>query len=78
MLKLLWQPIRVIGFPNYEKGENVDMSLDNLLTLTDFYYVSTDSNTYLLMKRDNEAAKALHTAFAIRMEYYTLRTNRIP
>ena len=78
MLKLLWQPIRVIGFPNYEKGENVDMSLDNLLTLTDFYYVSTDSNTYLLMKRDNEVAKALHTAFAIRMEYYTLRTNRIP
>ena len=54
------------------------MSLDNLLTLTDFYYVSTDSNTYLLMKRDNEATKALHTAFAIRMEYYTLRTNRIP
>ena len=54
------------------------MSPGNLLTLTDFYYVSTDSNTYLLMKRDNEAAKALHTAFAIRMEYYTLRANRIP
>ena len=27
------------------------------------------SNTYLLMKRENEAAKALRTAFDIRMEY---------
>ena len=27
------------------------------------------SNTYLLMKRGNEAAKALRTAFDIRMEY---------
>lgn len=31
------------------------------------------SNTYLLMKRGNEAAKALHTAFDIRMEYAHLR-----
>lgn len=27
---------------NYEKDENVDMSLGNLLTLADFYQVSTD------------------------------------
>ena len=31
------------------------------------------SNTYLLMKHGNEAAKALHTAFDIRMEYARLR-----
>jgi len=30
---------------NYEKDENVDMSLGNLLTLADLYHVSTD---YLL------------------------------
>ena len=27
---------------NYEKDENVDMSLGNLLTLVDFYQVNTD------------------------------------
>ena len=34
---------------NYEKDENVDLSLDNLLTLADFYHVSTD---YLLCRTE--------------------------
>lgn len=34
---------------NYEKDENVDMSLGNLLTLADFYQVSTD---YLLCRTE--------------------------
>ncbi len=34
---------------NYEKDENVDMSLGNLLTLADFYHVSTD---YLLCRTE--------------------------
>ena len=34
---------------NYEKDENVDISLGNLLTLADFYHVSTD---YLLCRTE--------------------------
>lgn len=33
-------PCSTLG--NYEKDENVDISLGNLLTLADFYHVSTD------------------------------------
>lgn len=47
---------------NYEKDENVDMSLGNLLTLADFYHVSTD---YLLCRTElrehtNQSVFALH------------------
>ena len=47
---------------NYEKAENVDMSLGNLLTLADFYHVSTD---YLLCRTElrehiNKSASDLH------------------
>ena len=34
---------------NYEKDENLDISLSNLLTLADFYQVSTD---YLLCRTE--------------------------
>lgn len=47
---------------NYEKDENVDMSLGNLLTLVDFYQVSTD---YLLCRTElrehtNKSVSDLH------------------
>lgn len=47
---------------NYEKDENVDMSLGNLLTLADFYQVSTD---YLLCRTElhehtNKSVSNLH------------------
>lgn len=47
---------------NYEKDENVDMSLGNLLTLADFYQASTD---YLLCRTElrehtNKSVSALH------------------
>lgn len=47
---------------NYEKDENVDMSLGNLLTLADFYQVSTD---YLLCQTElrehtNKSVSDLH------------------
>ena len=47
---------------NYEKDENVDMSLGNLLTLADFYQVSTD---YLLCRTElrehtNQSVSDLH------------------
>ena len=47
---------------NYEKDENVDMSLGNLLTLADFYQVSTD---YLLCRTElrehtNQSVFELH------------------
>ena len=34
---------------NYEKDENIDMSLDNLITLANFYNISTD---YLLCRTE--------------------------
>ena len=45
--------------------KNADTRTANLLS--NLY--NNLSNTYLLMKRENEAAKALRTAFDIRMEY---------
>ena len=47
---------------NYEKDENIDMSLGNLITLADFYNVSTD---YLLCrtelrKHKNQSVSDLH------------------
>ena len=45
---------------NYEKDENIDMSLGNLITLADFYNVSTDyllgldDKKYLLISGLNE------------------------
>ena len=47
---------------NHEKDENVDMSLGNLLTLADFYQVSTD---YLLCRTElrehtNKSVSDLH------------------
>lgn len=47
---------------NYEKDENIDMSLSNLITLANFYNVSTD---YLLCrtelrKHKNQSASDLH------------------
>ena len=47
---------------NYEKDENVDISLGNLLTLADFYHVSTD---YLLCRTElrehtNKSVSDLH------------------
>lgn len=47
---------------NYEKDENVDMSLGNLLTLADFYQASTD---YLLCRTElrehtNKSVSDLH------------------
>ena len=57
----------VTGIPsstlgNYEKDENIDMSLGNLITLADFYNVSTD---YLLCrtelrKHKNQSVSNLH------------------
>ena len=53
-------PCSALG--NYEKDENVDMSLGNLLTLADFYQVSTD---YLLCRTElrehtNKSVSDLH------------------
>ena len=53
-------PISTLG--NYEKDENIDMSLGNLITLADFYNVSTD---YLLCrtelrKHKNQSVSDLH------------------
>ena len=53
-------PCSTLG--NYEKDENVDMSLGSLLTLADFYHVSTD---YLLCrtelrKHTNKSVSDLH------------------
>ena len=47
---------------NYEKDENVDISLGNLLTLADFYHASTD---YLLCRTElrehtNKSVSDLH------------------
>ena len=47
---------------NYEKDENIDMSLGNLITLANFYNVSTD---YLLCrtelrKHKNQSVSDLH------------------
>ena len=42
---------------NYEKDENVDMSLGHLLTLADFYHVSTE---YLLQQKLSELNLSTH------------------
>lgn len=53
-------PCSTLG--NYERYENVDMSLSSLLTLADFYHVSTD---YLLCRTElrqhkNKSVSDLH------------------
>lgn len=48
-------PCSTLG--NYERDENVDMSLSSLLTLADFYHVSTD---YLLCFTDYALFPAGH------------------
>lgn len=53
-------PCSTLG--NYERDENVDMSLSSLLTLADFYHVSTD---YLLCRTElrqhkNKSVSDLH------------------
>lgn len=50
-----------------EKFHNKDADMRTANLLSNLY--NNLSNTYLLMKRGNEAAKALLTAFDIRMEY---------
>lgn len=50
-----------------EKFHNKDADMRTANLLSNLY--NNLSNTYLLMKRGNEAAKALRTAFDIRMEY---------
>lgn len=50
-----------------EKLHNKDANMRTANLLSNLY--NNLSNTYLLMKRGNEAAKALRTAFDIRMEY---------
>lgn len=50
-----------------EKLHNKDADVRTANLLSNLY--NNLSNTYLLMKHGNEAAKALHTAFDIRMEY---------
>ena len=50
-----------------EKLHNKDADMRTANLLSNLY--NNLSNTYLLMKRGNEAAKALRTAFYIRMEY---------
>lgn len=48
---------------NYEKDENVDMSLGNLLTLADFYQVSTDDCLLCrteLREHTNKSVSELH------------------
>lgn len=50
-----------------EKLHNKDADMRTANLLSNLY--NNLSNTYLLMKRGNEAAKALRTAFDIRMEY---------
>ena len=42
---------------HYEKDENVDMSLGHLLTLADFYHVSTE---YLLQQKLSELNLSTH------------------
>ena len=54
-----------------KKLHNKDVDVRTANLLSNLY--NNLSNTYLLMKRGNEAAKALHTAFDIRMEYAHLR-----
>jgi tetratricopeptide (TPR) repeat protein len=53
-----------------EKLQDKDMDLRTANLLSNLY--NNLSNTYLLMKRGNDAAKALRTAFDIRMEYVQL------
>lgn len=50
-----------------EKLHNKDADVRTANLLSKLY--NNLSNTYLLMKRGNEATKALRTAFNIRMEY---------
>lgn len=50
-----------------EKYHNPDMDARTANLLSNLY--NNLSNTYLLMKQGNNAAKALRTAFDIRMEY---------
>ena len=50
-----------------EKFHNKDADMRTANLLSNLY--NNLSNTYLLMKRGNEAAKALRTAFDIRMKY---------
>ena len=50
-----------------EKFHNKDANMRTANLLSNLY--NNLSNTYLLMKRGNEATKALRTAFDIRMEY---------
>lgn len=50
-----------------KKLHNKDADLRTANLLSNLY--NNISNTYLLMKRGNEVAKALRTAFDIRMEY---------
>ena len=47
---------------NYEKDENIDMSLGNLITLANFYNVSTDDLLCLteLRKHKNQSVSDLH------------------
>lgn len=56
-----------------EKLHNKDADMRTANLLSNLY--NNLSNTYLLMKRSNEAAKALRTAFDIRMEYVHLGLN---
>ena len=53
-----------------EKFHNKDADMRTANLLSNLY--NNLSNTYLLMKRGNEAAKALRIAFDIRMEYVHL------
>lgn len=53
-----------------EKFHNKDADMRTANLLSNLY--NNLSNTYLLMKRGNETAKALRTAFDIRMEYVHL------
>lgn len=53
-----------------EKLHNKDADMRTANLLSNLY--NNLSNTYLLMKRGNEAAKTLRTAFDIRMEYVHL------
>ena len=53
-----------------EKFHNKDADMRTANLLSNLY--NNLSNTYLLMKRGNDAAKALRTAFDIRMEYVHL------
>ena len=59
-----------------EKLHNEDADARTANLLSNLY--NNLSNTYLLMKRGNEAAKALRTAFNIRHGICTLGADRIP